>query len=147
MIGDEAFRAMASKGPDALVNGRAGRGTLIHHCRQRGCFCRATHRGQYRSNMMMMQLQKKERDAAPVGNHYVLEKIYNQLRSVHLYTDILGSNYQTRCLACKKPTASFCTECLAVRACASDECRRKSHAVHAALCRPYKDAWSPLVVA
>ena len=146
VISDEDFRSMASKGPDALANGRAGKGTLIHHCRQRGCFCRATHRGQFRNNMMM-QLHKKQQDSSPVGNHYVLEKIYNQLRSIHLYTDILGSNDQTRCLACQKPTASFCTECLAVRACPNDECRRKSHAAHAALCRPYKDAWSALAVA
>lgn len=149
VLEDEDFRALARDGPNGISVGRAGTGTVVHHCKKRGCFCRATHRGAFRTDLLK---KKKEKElgtsaAEPVVEHYVLERVFNQLRTVYLYTDILGSDGQTRCLACKKPTTSFCTECRAVRSCPNDECRRKSNSTHAKLCRPYSDTWSAFTIA
>ena len=148
VLADAEFSEIARDGPSGLSRIRTSLGApLIHHCRQAGCFCRGTHRGLYRAKIDSAGKGKEKQPAGEsVPDHYVLQAVYDKLRLVHLYTDILGTSEQTCCLACKKPTTSFCSECLAVRSCATNECRQKSLALHVKLCRPYREAWTPLAL-
>lgn len=109
-------------------------GTVVHRCQNSRCFCRDTHRGHTR------------RDNNQLDDTFLLEQIYDSFVKYHLYTDILGSRDDARCVGCKSPCSEVCKICLAVRFC-GPACQQKFPAAasaHRVSCRPYADAWTPL---
>lgn len=121
-----------------LQMGRKGNAPLVHNCTGRGCFCVSTYRHTVRLRKCKTARGAGEKE---VVAHYALERIFQELRAVHLYTDILGDNSDTQCAACGRPTTAICSVCLAFRLC--EQCSTRPNPMHKRLCRPYTDcAWT-----
>lgn len=131
---EEATQLMQDGSVAGLQMGRKGNAPLVHNCTGPGCFCVSTYR-----HTMRLQKCKTVRGSGEteVVAHYALERIFRELRSVHLYTTILSDNASTQCAGCGRPTTALCTVCKAFRLCA--QCSQRPNPMHKRLCRPYAE--------
>lgn len=120
------------------------RGSVVHRCTVRGCSCRDTHRGAAFRERHQKHMGAGHSSGAQVA-HMVIELLYRHVRQADLYLVILGGEETALCIQCKRPCTFMCSQCRAVRTC-SDACRQLSAKLHATVCRPYAEAWTPFSV-
>jgi len=133
LLSAEAFDQLVAPGPDkpsvALPPNK-----VIHRCDDPdSCFCRFTHRAKARGSRGARALQ--------YANYNWINHVFDGLVACNLYTDILGSDSDARCLHCQNPCTRVCTECTAVRVC-HGACETLSMKEHQRLCRPRGTAWT-----
>jgi len=113
---------------------------VIHRCASTACFCQFTHRGSVRKRAAGIETHGADRVLDP---HYLLQKVFAAFVRNNIYADVLATDEMSRCIACRRPCTTVCTECRAVRMC-SQMCVTNAAALkrHQRVCRPYCETWT-----